>query len=214
VQYLDPETLGGLSLYTYCLDNPVMYADPSGNSAILTMALILMGVGIAAGLGYAAYTDYHDDNDINGSVGFQTYFRFAQLGGAIGFCLVYFWPSIALFLGSSFSFTLPALGALNTGSALAAVGCTTVTVTGTQLIGGAIVTTGMGITLFAKGFGPRMGHNQHEKQMWNEAMNQLDIRDKDLIRRLHDEIHNYPYQDKLKGLLKVLREILTKWGKL
>ena len=68
--------------------------------------------------------------------------------------------------------------------------------------------------MFAKGFGPRLGHNQHEKQMWNEAMKRLNLTyDKDLIRRLHDEIHKYPYCDTLKKLIKLLEEILGKWGK-
>lgn len=173
-----------------------------------------MGAGATIGLGYAAYTDYSDDYDINGSVGWQTYVGSAIIGGAIGFGIGYFGPSIASFLGSSFSFTLPSFGALNMGGALALVGGTTITITGAQIAGGAIAATGIGIMLFSKGFGPRMGHNQHEKQMWNEAMNQLGINDKDLIRRLHDEVHKYPYQDKLKGLLKVLREVLAKWGKL
>ena len=41
--YLDPQSFGGLNLYIYCLDNPVMYADPSGNSAIVA-TLIMLGV--------------------------------------------------------------------------------------------------------------------------------------------------------------------------
>ena len=212
--YLDPDRVNGLNLYAYCNNDPVNYSDPSGHSLILTTALILMGVGATIGLGYAAYTDYSDDYDINGSVGWQTYVGSALIGGAIGFGIGYFGPSIASFLGSSFSFALPSFGALNMGGALALVGSTTITITGAQIAGGAIAATGIGIMLFSKGFGPRMGHNQHEKQMWNEAMNQLGITDKDLIQRLHHELHKYPYQDKLKGLLKVLREILAKWGKL
>ena len=64
--------------------------------------------------------------------------------------------------------------------------------------------------MFAKGYGPRIGHNQHEKQMWNEAMRRLGINDKDLIRRLHNEIHKHPYADTLKKLLEILNEILEK----
>ena len=47
-----------------------------------------------------------------------------------------------------------------------------------------------------------------------DAMKRLDIRDKDLMQRLHRAKNKYPYQNKLKGLLKVLEEILGKWGKL
>ena len=38
------------------------------------------------------------------------------------------------------------------------------------------------------------------------------FKDKDLWRRLHDASHKYPYQDNLKDLLELLREILKKWG--
>ena len=31
MEYLDPESVNGLNLYCYCLNNPIMYADPSGH---------------------------------------------------------------------------------------------------------------------------------------------------------------------------------------
>ena len=34
ISYLDPETIGGLNLYAYCLNNPVMYVDPNGHSPV------------------------------------------------------------------------------------------------------------------------------------------------------------------------------------
>ena len=43
--YLEPQSFGGLNLYIYCLDNPVMYADPSGNFAISTFG-IMATIGI------------------------------------------------------------------------------------------------------------------------------------------------------------------------
>ena len=32
ISYLDPESINGLNLYAYCLNNPVMYVDASGTS--------------------------------------------------------------------------------------------------------------------------------------------------------------------------------------
>ncbi len=45
-------------------------------------------------------------------------------------------------------------------------------------------------------------------------MRQLGIKDKDLWRNLHNEIHKHPYQDNLRNLMKLLKEILRKWEKL
>ena len=42
-----------------------------------------------------------------------------------------------------------------------------------------------GAVVFSKGFGPRTGHNQHERQMWNEAKRLRNIQDKDLAQRIH-----------------------------
>ena len=35
INYLDPETIGGLNLYSYCKNNPVMLVDYSGTDAVL-----------------------------------------------------------------------------------------------------------------------------------------------------------------------------------
>ena len=49
IEYLDPESINGLNLYCYCLNNPISYADPSGHFVITTAALIagLVAVGKA-----------------------------------------------------------------------------------------------------------------------------------------------------------------------
>ena len=57
ISYLDIETIGGINLYAYCMNNPIMYADPSGHFAIsLTMLGLIIGavVGATAG-GIVAY---------------------------------------------------------------------------------------------------------------------------------------------------------------
>ena len=34
IEYLEPESIGGLNLYTYCFNNPVLYIDPDGHSPV------------------------------------------------------------------------------------------------------------------------------------------------------------------------------------
>ena len=44
MSYLDPESVNGLNLYCYCLNNPISYADPSGHFPI---AAILIGLAVS-----------------------------------------------------------------------------------------------------------------------------------------------------------------------
>ena len=48
--YLDPETIGGVDLYAYGLNNPVMYVDPTGHFALWISILIGVGVNLAVEL--------------------------------------------------------------------------------------------------------------------------------------------------------------------
>ena len=41
ISYLDPETIGGANLYAYCNNNPVMYVDPTGKSALAIILEII-----------------------------------------------------------------------------------------------------------------------------------------------------------------------------
>ena len=50
IEYLDPSSINGLNLYCYCMNNPIMYADPTGNSPDSiwkTLLGVVVGVGLA-----------------------------------------------------------------------------------------------------------------------------------------------------------------------
>ena len=53
VEYLDPESINGLNLYCYCMNNPVMYSDISGNSPDSIWKTLF---GVAVGVGLAVVT--------------------------------------------------------------------------------------------------------------------------------------------------------------
>lgn len=45
IEYLDPSSINGLNLYCYCLNNPIMYVDPTGHFAISTF---LIGLAVSS----------------------------------------------------------------------------------------------------------------------------------------------------------------------
>ena len=49
VSYLEPGSLNGLNLYTYCENNPVMMVDPDGNFGILALFAITVSSAIIGG---------------------------------------------------------------------------------------------------------------------------------------------------------------------
>ena len=77
VTYADPETIGGIDLYAYCLNNPVMYSDPTGQSIIIA---IILGLGFIAGGVVGGKLAY--DNAINdGKTGTDLFW--STIGGII-----------------------------------------------------------------------------------------------------------------------------------
>ena len=54
MSYLDPESVNGLNLYCYCLNNPILYADPSGHFAISSFL-----IGLAASWVISSIASYY-----------------------------------------------------------------------------------------------------------------------------------------------------------
>ena len=46
VGYLDPSSINGLNLYCYCMNNPIMYADPSGHWIETVFDLFSLGASV------------------------------------------------------------------------------------------------------------------------------------------------------------------------
>ena len=202
---LDPFGLFDQNLYCYCGNDPVNYFDPTGHSAILIGLIIGAIIGAAAGFGLATYKDYKDDGKVfNGSVEWYEYVGLTIAGGVIGGGL----GAGAGYIASSIGASFVAGGLSVSASGIATIGS------------GAIETMGLlgalgGIYLFAKGSGPRMGHNQHENQMFKEAMRQLNIKSKsdprwDMLRRAveREKKKTGRYLNTLKELLEFLRSKL------
>ena len=81
VSYADPETIGGLNLYAYCLNNPVEYVDPAGTGPILALILgvaALVGMGLTIG-------GVVSDNNVMTAIGLTMVSVPALITGGIAF---------------------------------------------------------------------------------------------------------------------------------
>ncbi len=165
--------LNSYNLYAYCSNNPVMYIDPSGHS--VTLVIIGAILGIAAGFGATVYSDYEDDGvAFNGSKSVVDYAANTIVSGMLGAFIGYVAPAAGSFLSSNFTIGTVALAS---GKAIA------VTVSGAQ-IATAVATAGM--VLFASEHRPK--DNKKQNEQFRAAMKELNITDRDKMRRVHDRI--------------------------
>ncbi len=208
LDYLDPSSIDGLNLYCYCYNNPVMYVDPSGHSAILIGLIIGAIVGAGVGFGTAAYIDYKDDGQVfNGSVAWYDYLGSTVLGGVLGAGIG---AGIGAFAGMSFSASFPTFGWINSGGSFmfGVAGATTLTFTGAQ----ALEIAGLlGVTyLFASNNRP--GNNRAQNKQFEQAARAAGYNTKDpRVKDMLNEVHQYIRKKKLNLGWKELLELIREW---
>ena len=134
IDYLEPETIGGLNLYAYCNNNPVKYCDPSGHSVVL--ALILAGT-FAVGFGSsllinAATNDWQLDWRDFAQAGIDG--LFAMGSTVLAMTGIGFWASVGI--GAAMGWSQYALGTAVQGGNLTWSG--SLTAIGFGALGGAI----------------------------------------------------------------------------
>ena len=87
IAYLDPETLGGLNLYAYCGNNPVMAVDSTGSDSVpwwkwlisglqIVIGIVLIATGLGAGLGASLVA--------GGALGIVSNLVGSQIGDGVG----------------------------------------------------------------------------------------------------------------------------------
>ena len=60
IKYIAPETLNGINLFAYCLNNPVMETDPDGTFVLWVSILISIAISLAV----EAIQDYREDGEL------------------------------------------------------------------------------------------------------------------------------------------------------
>jgi RHS repeat-associated protein len=200
----------GHNVYAYCVNNPVMYTDSDGylsekgllqflSGAMIVVGAILLitGVGSAAGIvligaGIGSFVGGEVSEALGGS--YALGWAIGGITGAIGG--YYAAPAIGGFLSSPFSTGL----LMNSGGVLSMV-----TVTGSQIVGAVGAVIGIDIMMMASQGRPV--NNQSQNKQLEDIVNKLKIYDKDLIRRIHNELHKYPPMN-FQELLEFVKSFL------
>lgn len=206
VDYLEEENIGGLNLYTYCYNNPVMYCDPSGHSAIIVGLIIGAIVGAAVG-GALAYSLASQ----NGKEGWELagftilgIFGGALLGATIGAGLGYIW-------GATLSFTIPTLGFVNSGGILGigVTGSMSLAIPlGKIIVVGGVYELAKGLTIMAAS-NERPRNNKKQNEQVRSALRELGYDPKSSEgKEMADEIEREIRKNKLSLGYRALVEFI------
>ena len=64
--YLAPDTIGGVDLYAYGLNNPIMYVDSTGHSVVAVLGTIFVGAALIYNLSQTIRTQKYIDENYEG----------------------------------------------------------------------------------------------------------------------------------------------------
>ncbi len=158
VDYLDPNSINGLNLYSYCMNDPINYYDPSGH---FTIAALLISVGLS--LAFEFVGDLIDGNGIDHSlreyIGAGVSGLFGGLGGGLGAQLVF---SVAG--GIADSWISGELNGENIGQVLLGVGISTILSTAAGSLGGKLASRMKGNSL------AKLGRHEIKSSMKNMGL--------------------------------------------
>ena len=92
LSFLDPESINGLNLYAYCLNNPIKYSDPNGTS--ITLGVIL-GIVALAGL-ITTCIGVGTDNNLVTAIGLTMVAVLALISGGMALACFGAWGTMAI----------------------------------------------------------------------------------------------------------------------
>jgi len=213
VSFLAPEEYSGINLFVYCLNNPVMYFDSSGNFVISLKVAIIIGFIVAGGTagGLITYNIAYKSGARSWQLAAWTalgVFAGATIGLAAG---IYIAPYMATFATKKFVFG-SGLSFGMTGGVMVTSGG--LVISGSQVLAGTTtlgLLTAAGLVRFAST--ERPGNNRDQNEQMKAAVRELghnpnDPKVKDRIRRAHHYIRKNRLKPGWEELLDILVDFL------